>query len=335
MNVITHHGQMSHTRNLRPLTDAELQRYAPSVFAKEPWHERTDKYRFVPTIDVVNALRDHGIVPVRAYQSSSRIEGKGEYTKHMIRFRMSGDYDRLQVGDTVPEVVLINSHDGACAYRLTMGLFRLACSNGMMVNDQTIGNMSVRHIGNADLREGVIDATMEIVKEAPKVLDRIGEWGRITLDREEQIEMADRALTAYDSAIQLRPDRLLHVRRREDYPEADGTRDLWRTFNVIHENLIRGGVYGRSTSGRRQRTREVRSIDRNVSLNQSLYGIAQEMAELRGEAPGNGRVIRVARFEDAAAPVEVRDTRTPFEQCRDLFAKYGPAWTQHTAELTY
>ena len=334
MNVVTHHGQMSHTRNLRPLTDDYLAKYAPSVFAKEPWHERTDKYRFVPTIDVVNALREVDIFPVRAYQSGSRIEGKQEFTKHMIRFRLAGDYDRLQVGDTVPEIVLINSHDGACAYRLTMGLFRLACANGMMVNDQTLGFMSVRHTGSADLREGVLDATMEIIKEAPKVMDKVRDWSRITLDPAQQFHMAEQAIETYDSNIALAPRQLLTTRRREDYPADDGSRDLWRTFNVIQENIMRGGLRGRSTSGRRMRTRSVNSIDRNVSLNQSLYGIAQEMAELRGESAPvktEGRIMVPGR----RIVEHTLETRTPFEQCRDLFAKYGKKWPEHIAELSY
>ncbi|MBV8275090.1 MAG: DUF932 domain-containing protein, partial [Verrucomicrobia bacterium] len=33
-----------------------------------------------------------------------------------------------------PEVVLVNSHDKSSAYQLHCGLFRLVCTNGMVIS---------------------------------------------------------------------------------------------------------------------------------------------------------------------------------------------------------
>ncbi|MCA9404881.1 MAG: hypothetical protein KC897_13920, partial [Candidatus Omnitrophica bacterium] len=63
-------------------------------------------------------------------------------------------------------------------------------------------------------------------------------------------------------------------------------------------------------------------------------GIAQEMAELRGEsapAKTEGRIMVPGR----RIVEHTLETRTPFEQCRDLFAKYGKKWPEHIAELSY
>jgi hypothetical protein len=44
---------------------------------------------------------------------------------------------------------------------------------------------------------------------------------------------------------------------------------------------VRGGLPGRTVQGRRMRTREVASIDRNVALNRALWVLAEEMRKLK------------------------------------------------------
>jgi uncharacterized protein DUF932 len=43
----------------------------------------------------------------------------------MLRFRHEDVSQSLAVDDVIPEVVLINSHDGTSAYKLIAGLYRL------------------------------------------------------------------------------------------------------------------------------------------------------------------------------------------------------------------
>ena len=50
----------------------------------------------------------------------------------------------------------------------------------------------------------------------------------------------------------------------------DNHADLWSTFNRVQENLVKGGLTGRSANGRQQRTRPVQGIDQNVRLNRAL-----------------------------------------------------------------
>ena len=61
----------------------------------------------------------------------------------------------------------------------------------------------------------------------------------------------------------------------------DGQGDLWTKFNVVQENLMRGGQRGRASSGKRVTTRPVQSIDKNVQLNKALWILADEMARLK------------------------------------------------------
>src|SRR4030067_153211 len=129
------------------LSNDAIRKAAPSVFATEPWDQVSERYVFIPTIEVVNQLRANGFQPVRASQSKSRIEGKGEFTKHMLRFRREHDI-LTQLGDELPEIVLVNSHDRTSSYQLSAGVFRLACLNGMVVKSADFGSIKVQHSGN-------------------------------------------------------------------------------------------------------------------------------------------------------------------------------------------
>src|SRR5579864_73413 len=121
-----------------PLTLEEIGQRAPSALATRPFDAMSAKYGFVPTSGVIEAMIVAGFQPFSAVQSRTRVPGKGDFTKHMLRFRHEDVSQSLAVGEVVPEVVLINSHYGSSAYKLIAGLYRLICSNGLMVSDGEI-----------------------------------------------------------------------------------------------------------------------------------------------------------------------------------------------------
>jgi len=57
--------------------------------------------------------------------------------------------------------------------------------------------------------------------------------------------------------------------------------DLWTTFNTVQENLIRGGLRGRTAKGNRTSTRAVKGVSENVRLNKALWTLAEKMAQLK------------------------------------------------------
>jgi len=263
------------------LEDQDIRKTAPSIFANQAWQENSQSYRFLPTISVVNALRDSGYNVVKATQSHCRIEGKGEFTKHMLRLRHSTYMNPLNIGDEVPEIVLVNSHDRSSAFKLMLGIFRLICSNGMVVASQKIESLSVRHMGSSNLLNEVIDVTAEIINEAPKVIEQINRFKSIPLSPEEQVAFASGAKELLTSSINIEPSRLLSVRRYNDYGNADGSRDVWKTFNVIQENMIRGGIRGVNAKNRLMRTREVKSVQNDININKALWKLAEELARIK------------------------------------------------------
>ena len=57
--------------------------------------------------------------------------------------------------------------------------------------------------------------------------------------------------------------------------------DLWTAFNIVQENLIKGGLPGRTAKGKRTTTRAVTGIDGDIKLNQALWKMAEEFAKLK------------------------------------------------------
>jgi hypothetical protein len=87
---------------------------------------------YIPTIDVLRGLRREGFEPFMVAQGASRVEGKAEFTKHMIRMRHAG---QVQTRPEANEIILINSHDGASSYQMLAGMFRFVCCNGLVVGE--------------------------------------------------------------------------------------------------------------------------------------------------------------------------------------------------------
>lgn len=265
------------------LSEDELRRVVPSVFAETAHDSRSDRYTYLPTIDVVRGLCSEGFAPVFACEAKSRDATKLGYTKHMLRFRR--DYgDRFD--NDVPEVILINSHDGSTSYQIVAGVFRFVCCNGLVLGD-TYGEVRVRHTGDA-ISE-VIEGSYEVIDTAEKAMVSVDQLKAIDLQPAEREAFGEAALSIryldektgqVESPITV--DQLLRPRR-----DADQGSSLWTTFNSVQENMLRGGLRGRRRDAnnriRRARTREIKGIDQNVKLNRALWTLTERMAELKGQ----------------------------------------------------
>lgn len=273
-----HHNANVNRAN-EPLTNDHLAKYAPSIFATQPWHEMSPRYTFIPTIDIVAKMRSEGFLPYSAVQSRTRTEGKQEFTRHMIRFRDTrrGDAPAIRhLGEISPELVLTNAHDGASAFMLDAGLFRLVCLNGLVVSQGEFSQIKARHSGSA---EGIIEASYEVISQFPKVLESVEQFSRLRLTAPQQVAFAHAALELrYDDpyAAPATPAQLIQPRRSEDTAPT-----LWNTFNTVQENLVNGGLRGQNPeTGRRTRIRAITGIGENVRLNKALWTLAEEMRKL-------------------------------------------------------
>ena len=268
-----------------PLSNETIARYAPSVLAAEPHESRGERYTFIPTISVLDGLRAEGFQPFEVRQTRCRDAGKREHTKHLVRLRHLDTGPVVFGGKEIPEIVLLNSHDGSSSYQLMSGLFRMVCSNGLIAGD-ICDDIRIRHSGN--VVQDVIEGSFRVLDNIKMVGERVDAYKSIELTRSEQLLLAEAATDVRwgsdpETGNSLAPihnvDQIIQPRRWEDKK-----RDLWTTFNVIQENVIQGGISGRSASGRRTRTREVSGVNENVRLNKALWKLADEFAKIKTAA---------------------------------------------------
>lgn len=283
-------GALFEGRSATALDEAQLRALAPSIFAESKHESRSDRFVYIPTWEAIRALMNDGFEPVAAKQGKSRVEGKAEFTKHIVRFRHN-TADMAGTAECVPEVLLMNAHDGTSSYRIMAGAFRPICKNGLVACETLVGDVKVGHVGN--IVDKVIEGTWRVVGDVHKVRETAGDWQQISLNRDEEMIFAEAAHEARfgDNSAHMqqaiRPTRLLHARRPED---RQGT--LWHAFNRIQENAIRGGLSGYAaregsdgrTQQRRATSRPVQNIDGENALNRALWVLTQRMAELKGVA---------------------------------------------------
>jgi hypothetical protein len=264
-------------RSELPLGEDQMRGVAPSIFAAGKHQSRSERYTYIPTSEVLRGLQKEGFEPFMVAQGKSRIEGKSEFTKHMVRLRHAG---QITGKAETPEIILINSHDGASSYQMLAGTFRWVCQNGMVVGD-ICNDIRIAHKGSA--KDEVIEGAFRVLDDFETVDASIDDMKALTLKPEEQRAFATAALALrYGERAEGQPpapitaEQLEQPRRIEDRGDS-----LWLAFMRTQENSIVGGLPGRSAQGRRIRTREVQSIDRGVSLNRALWVLAEEMRKLK------------------------------------------------------
>jgi hypothetical protein len=280
--MITSDAIVSPSRVFKTLSSDDLRRSAPSVFADHARPGVSARYTFVSTEQVIDLLRGEGWEPVKATEQRVRLEARIGFQMHEIRFARRADIDvgAFQVGSTRPEMVLQNAHDGTRAYRIDAGLYRLVCRNGLVVADTDFAHVSIRHVDvSADT---FAKAAQSVAEHTPRVLEVIARWQAVQLTEPARLEFARKAAALRWEVGQsvsqlLHPEKLLAPVRY-----GDGQPDLWSTFNVVQEHLIRGGDryagYLDGAGFRRNRTRPVGGIGEAQKINKQLWALAGQFA---------------------------------------------------------
>jgi hypothetical protein len=207
-----------------PLTNDQIVTFAPAAGSFEPIDGVSKRYSFVPTLTAVDLLRDAGWFPIHAEQSAVRVARREGYQRHLIRFAKNGlSFDGERV-----DLVLFNSHDRGCAFKLIASVWRQICGNGLMVASE-FANFSHKHIGFKP--DEFIRSARRIASAAAVIADRVDEMKVIEMTPDERGVFAQAAHSLrYDNPEEapIQPHQLLEERRYDDKGK-----DLWTCYNVV------------------------------------------------------------------------------------------------------
>ena len=234
----------------------------PAITAGRPMDEVSEKYSFIPTTKVINDLSELGWEPSR-YGGSQ----KSHFGRHLIRFRHADISPQMvKVGDEIPEIVLLNSHDCTSSFQMKAGIFRLACSNGLIVAEEMFKTLRIKHIHYS--LDQVKMAVSQFAGGLPSIMDKVSEMKRVFLSESQINQLANHALflrfpDANTIDVPLR-SALQRIRA------ADSDNSLWTVMNVLQENILRGRM--RTRKGRK--VKAITETSRVVEFNQKLFSAA-------------------------------------------------------------
>lgn len=242
---------------------------APAIMASQPASYTTERYVFTPTTEIISHMQDLGFLLTDAKQATSKKDLRNNYGTHLIRMAHPDLYIKDTNGDVEarPEIVIMNSHDGVKPLQFDMGLFRLVCSNGLVVKSQDMGHFRERH--SRITFQYIKDLISQKVESLPKLVEKINVWSGRTMSALEQRDFAIQAL-----ALRIGEDRqpesyeldsFLNPRR-----EADKANTLWNVYNRAQESLIKGGYESNNRTAR-----AIINPLTDLQLNQGIWQLAE------------------------------------------------------------
>lgn len=183
--------------------------------------------------------------------------------KQLIRIKTIKPFITVGGETLYPELVIVNSNDGSSQLEVMMGVFRLVCTNGMIVKTKDLGDFKIRHQGSEE------DAAMELMKEFARHLPK---WFKVQRQLEATILDDDTILELAAAACEYR---FLKRFSKEDVailveacrPQDEGN-DAWRVLNRIQEKIMKGGF---KVGPMKRTAKTVKSVVQDLELNQMVY----------------------------------------------------------------
>ena len=263
------------------LTKEQIKNSAPLIFADAPTNpDVSDKYLFVNTETIIDDLEKLGWLPVQAAQRKARKAEGTIFSKHMVAFQNPNIMIKSEDGDDAfPRILLTNSHDGMQAFKFSVGIFRLVCSNGLVVADEQFSDFKIKHKGYTfeELR-GVVN---QAVADLPNRVQVMNDMKNRVLSKEEKEQLAIDAMLIRAG---IKPNS--QEAKKFDYDadtiedilepkrEADKGNDLWRVFNVIQEKITQGEFHAALKGAKVRKVRKIKSFEKDVQVNKDLFKLA-------------------------------------------------------------
>lgn len=258
---------LSFEEAFKPVDVDDIKRRNPSIFSSEHLEGLSKSYVHITTGDIINKLAEYGWVPIHAHQLKTKRPNAELFAKHVIKFRnpkhIIGSKKAI---DTLPELLLINSHDGKCSFKLAAGLYRVVCSNGLVVHSSSLAEVRLRHKGFT--MEELEQSINEFNQLVPQVIDRVVQMKAVKLKPTQVKKFARQAVNIrWNESYEPKDMNELMTALR---PEDEGN-DLWKVYNRVQEKIVRGGFKGQA--GRK--VKSLKNYDRELQINRKLFELAE------------------------------------------------------------
>lgn len=235
-----------------------LRQRVPAIFTKTPSPKVSNRYSFADSEYYLQKFIDADWTIHSARQVS-----KSEYAPHQVILR---NKDIATVGDLLPQLIFTNSHNGIKKMTMDTGIYRLVCSNGLVVPTSITQSLSIKHI---DLGDSTTDTIVNsFYEKVPIIMNNIDRMRNKILTNDEIDNFTYNALQIrFINAVGININDVVKPSRIEDYSD-----DLWTVFNVVQEKLIRGGIQLPS----KRHSRPINNFVNDNDINTKLWQLAEQ-----------------------------------------------------------
>lgn len=257
------------------LTESEIRTKAPQVYTQAPSSNVSAKYTFIPTYKIIEDMEKLGWYVSDALTMKSTNQLQHDFGKHMVKF--FNPNIRIEDGqggiDAYPEILIINNHRGWGRFKFEIGIFRLVCSNGLVVKSKDLGTFVMKHLGYSF--EELQNLVSQAVTALPKVVEKINTFTHRMLTSAEQHTFATKALQARFGEEKIVDNSELAEVLSSTRP-ADTGNSLWAVFNRVQEKLINGGFIVTGANKKERKVRKITNMLKDLELNQKLWELTDQ-----------------------------------------------------------
>ena len=258
------------------LSKENIKSLAPAVFAEKPSSEVSKHYTHIPTERVIDDMELLGWKPIEAKEVKARKNSTRGFQKHLLVFRNDDVVINGEDGDTVfPQILMTNSHDGKNSFTFQAGLYRLVCSNGLVIADTQFEAVKMRHMGYSfeDLQEKI----KEMVEKLPLTVESMNKMKATELAENEILQFAKEALNTRFTEKEMNRIQIDLKELTTPVRKEDSGNDLWSVFNVVQEKIVTGDFEYRA-AGKVRKAREIKNFKQDMKINKELFNVALEYA---------------------------------------------------------
>lgn len=263
----------------RFMTKEEMHEKAPYIFATKPTRGAvSERYTLASTETVIDdmAKLGWGVTECKQQRADKRNSGR---SFHMVAMQNPNVYIENENGgvEGYVRIILQNSHDGFHSFKFMVGIFRICCSNGLIVATQQFQNVSIRHI-NYDFEElrRIVAQAVDASRSTVEVMNKMQETLLTDKQKEDFAVKAvaiRKGIREGDKMPKLSQEELKDI--LEPVRSEDEGNDLWSVYNVLQEKVMKGDFhFGKTKLGKKRKARPITGAAKDIEVNQKLFETA-------------------------------------------------------------
>ena len=224
------------------------------------------RYQFISSAQFIADMQSNGWTLQNTVNRS-----RTGFGKHAMRFRSIDPAFQLPSGDFL-EIVVLNSHDGTTSFQLSLGIYRLVCSNGLVVGKNVVPPVFIRHVGYA--AEKVKNALNTLLTQSVAVRQTVARLQVRELTSAEYFHFIEQALIARGLTPHSVNVEQFDIAKREE----DKANTAWAVLNRIQEYSVQGFRYVDLASNEVKTARKLTAAKTQIDVNKRLFDAIVQIA---------------------------------------------------------